>query len=72
MNRAKLVYSPQDQRYTVIDTHHNHLVLLTSSYSVAHYWRLRVNQCEHPIPYDILEHDRRVTAMLISNRAEDL
>jgi hypothetical protein len=72
MNRANLVYSSQDQLYRVIDTHYNHLVLQTSSYAVAHYWRCRVNACEHPIPYDILEHDRRVTAMLISNRAEEL
>ena len=69
MSRAKLVYSPQDQRYTVIDTRHNHLVLLTSNYSVAHYWRCRVNACEHPIPYDILDHDRRVATILRSKRA---
>ena len=58
--RAQLVYSPRDQLYTVIDTHYNHLVILTSSYCIADYWRSRVDQCRHPIPYDILGHDRRV------------
>jgi len=69
MSRAKLVYSPQDQKYTVIDTHYSHLVLQTSSYAIADYWRTRVNGCKHPIPYDITDHDRRVTAMLLSKRA---
>jgi hypothetical protein len=60
MSRAELLYSTVDRHYRVIDTHYNHLVLWTSSYGVADYWRRRVNGCKHPIPYDITDHDRRV------------
>lgn len=63
--RAQLVYSPVDCMYRVIDTDHNHLVLQTSSYTVADYWRHRVNACKHTIPYDIIAHDRRVTASIL-------
>ena len=62
-DRAQLVYSSRDSKYSVIDTRYNHLVILTTSYTVAHYWRTRVNQCAHPIPFDITDHDRRVLAV---------
>jgi len=61
--RAELVYSPKDQLYRVIDIPYNHLVLQTSSYAIADYWRHRVNRCNHPLPYDIIAHDRRVMAV---------
>ena len=64
MTRAQLLYSTQDQLYRVIDTEYNCLVLLTSSYTVANYWRQRVNSCKHPIPYDIIAHDPRVTDLI--------
>jgi hypothetical protein len=60
MSRALVQYSPVDRHYRVLDTRYNHLVLFTSNYGVADYWRRRVNGCEHDVPYDILDHDRRV------------
>ena len=68
MARARLEYYPRLNTYIVVDTHYNHLVLQTSNYSVAHYWRGRVNACEHSIPYDITDHDRRVTVSIVEKR----
>ena len=64
MARAQLEYYPRLGLYLVIDSKYNHLVIQTSNYSVAHYWQLRVNQCRHPVPYDIVDHDRRVRALI--------
>ena len=60
MSRAQVLYSTRDHRYRVIDTRFDHLVLFTTSYGLADYWRGRVNLCEHDIPFDITDHDRRV------------
>ena len=53
MTRAQVLYSTRDHRYRVIDTRFDHLVLFTSNYSIADYWRGRVNLCEHDIPFDL-------------------
>ena len=60
MERARLEYYPRLGLYIVVDTHYKTVVLQTSNYSVADYWRSRVNACAHSFPYDITDHDRIV------------
>jgi hypothetical protein len=64
MTRAGLEYYPRLGIYTVIDLYYNTVVIQTSSYTVAHYWRTRVNGCAHPWPYDVLAHDALVRARM--------
>ena len=61
--RASLVYYTHSHYYVVRDLWYNTLVIQTSSYIVANYWRSRCNQCLHEIPYDICDHDPRVLAL---------
>jgi hypothetical protein len=60
MTRGRIEYYPHTGIYTVIDDQFNTVVLHTTSKSTALAWKQRVNQCEHPFPYDILEHDHKV------------
>jgi hypothetical protein len=68
MSRALVQYSTVDHCYRVIDTHYNHLVLFTTSYDLADYWRRCVNGCEHAIPYDITDHDFRVARSILAQK----
>ena len=63
MARARIEYYPRLCVYILVDTDYNHLVLQTTSYTLADYWRTRVNACKHSIPYDITDHDRRVSTV---------
>ena len=58
-HRATVEWYRGSQKYTVIDRHSGKIVIQTTSYGIADYWRTRVNHCEHPLHYDIVEHDHR-------------
>ena len=58
--RATVVYYTQSHRYIVTDQWYDTVIIQTTSYVIADYWRLRCNQCRHEIPYDICDHDLRV------------
>ena len=62
MARGQIEYYPRTGIYAVIDAQFNTVVLHTTSKSIALTWKHRVNHCEHPFPYDILEHDDKVLA----------
>lgn len=58
--RAQLEWYRGTNVYTVVDRFSGCVVIQTSSYALADYWRDRVNQCGHPLHYDIVEHDHKV------------
>lgn len=62
MARARLEWQRGSDRYTVIDSWSQCLVIQTTSLTVAQYWQQRVNACGHPIHYDCTDHDLRVEA----------
>lgn len=62
--RATLERWTDSDYYTVVDTLTDKIVIQTTSYAVAHYWRQRVNLCEHPFHYNIVEHDSIVEQWL--------
>jgi hypothetical protein len=43
-------------QWLVIDARFNTVILMTTSHSIAQEWQRIANICEHPRPYDILEH----------------
>ena len=65
--RARLEWYRGSSTYTVVDTRTNCIVIQTTSYTVADYWRTRVNGCSHPLHYDITDHDRIVSEWLDGN-----
>ena len=66
-DRAMLEWYTRSGIYTVIDTVTNKIVIQTASYAVANHWRHCVNDCKHPLHYDIFDHDRKVQTWMVKN-----